>query len=194
MTVQQILKMKGNDILDITSISKLRNIASTLVSAANKRIRRIEKAGIVSPSVAAVENSQGIPRFSTKNKTEIELKNLITEMKRFLKSETSTVKGARTCQSNVKAGLEKQLGIKIPDNRFADFFKVFSQLRDIMPEVKLRSMKYSAMEKTAEYMIDNPTADIESILLKMRDDLQKEYERQTMDLSDMYDTGNFFDL
>lgn len=194
MTVKQILAMKPQDILNISSVKELRSIANTLASAANKRIKRIEKENIVSPAVQKVEKSQGIPRFSIANKNEVGLKNIIAEMKSFLGDKTSNVKGARTWQKNVKTALEKQLNIKIPDNRFADFFDTFSRLRDIMPEAKLRSMKYNTMETIAEYMTEHPRDSIDEIVAKMQDVIRNEYEKQTHNLSDISGTGNFFDF
>ena len=92
LTIENILSM------DIDKFNKLKEpdlkkIVGRLVSAANKRIRRMESAGIESPALSGVKRSGGT--FSVKDKNLDQLRSEYARAKRFLTSKTSTIKGAK---------------------------------------------------------------------------------------------------
>ena len=64
--------------------------ARRLVSLANKRLRRLEKAGMTeNPAYKALNGKY----FSVKGKTQAQIQSLIREMNKFIKAATSTVRG-----------------------------------------------------------------------------------------------------
>lgn len=64
--------------------------ARRLVSLANKRLRRLEKAGMTeNPAYKALNGKY----FSVKGKTQAQIQSLIREMDKFVKAATSTVRG-----------------------------------------------------------------------------------------------------
>lgn len=129
---KQVLNVTGLSTQDILSISPqqlknlgesdLRRLSTRLVSSANKRLRRIEQAGVESPALREVKESGGA--FSVKGKSYNQLQHEFARARRFFKSKTSTVQGSRKYTqkfNDFTQGLDpsKQKG----------FFDVLSKLR-----------------------------------------------------------------
>lgn len=92
LTIQDIMNM-DYDIINKMNISDLRRVSSRLVSASNKRIRRLEKneIGRLSPAYVSIEKRGG--QFSNVGKNINQLRSQFIEMKQFLEKKTSTIKG-----------------------------------------------------------------------------------------------------
>lgn len=106
------MSMKVKDILQLsdTAINKmsrkeLAQVTSILASAGNKRIARIEKAGVTSPAVQSVKSHEG--KFSVKGKNTNQLRSEFARARNFMQNTTSTVKGARASARK----MEKTLGL-----------------------------------------------------------------------------------
>ena len=96
MSIKDILKMP---IQQINSMNRadLSAVASRLVSASNKRIRRLEASpnGKMSPSYLSYKK-RGKP-FSVKGKDVNQLRNEMKQMKKFLSQKTSSVSDDFNC-------------------------------------------------------------------------------------------------
>lgn len=106
------MSMKVKDVLRLSDIQinkmsrrELAQVTSILASAANKRIARIEKAGVTSPAVANVKSHEG--RFSVKGKNTNQLRGEFARARNFMSNVTSTVKGAKSSARQI----EKNLGL-----------------------------------------------------------------------------------
>ena len=102
-----------NDIMnmDIRKFNKLtepelRKVVGRLVSASNKRIRRMESAGIETPALRKVNKSGGV--FSVRDKNLNQLRSEFVRAKSFLQSPTSSIKGYKETQKKTIEGLKKQ--------------------------------------------------------------------------------------
>lgn len=106
------MSMKVKDVLRLSDVQinkmsrkELAQVTSILSSAANKRIARIEKAGVTSPAVANVKSHEG--RFSVKGKNTNQLRGEFARARNFMSNTTSTVRGAKSSARQI----EKNLGL-----------------------------------------------------------------------------------
>ena len=97
--------------------------ASKVFSAANKRIKRIQEAGVLSPAVEGIMDKGG--KFSAKGKDRNELLHEYARAVSFMNLKTSSLSGARTYEQN----LEKRVG-KITPNKRKLLFDVFRRLEE----------------------------------------------------------------
>lgn len=122
------MNVKGLKIKDILNIdldtfnslneSELRAVTSRLVSASNKRIRRLEKYKLNTPSYQHLGDSK---RFSTKlgniskQQKVNRLRILFSNMRSFLTSETSTIGGYKKFINKTYQRLSKELNLSVKD-------------------------------------------------------------------------------
>lgn len=122
------------------SIEELRKTIGQLGSIANKRITRIQTAGIYSPAVKALQESMDTdtPSFSTTKGVDYsngsvainQLRARLAQIKKFLDSETSTVTGARQYKSDV----ESRLGLEnASEKALSVIWRVISTVKEINP-------------------------------------------------------------
>lgn len=104
MKVKEVLKLSDVQINKM-SRRELAQVTSILASAANKRIARIEKAGVTSPAVANIKKHDG--KFSVKGKNTNQLRSEFARARSFMTNVTSTVKGAKASARQI----EKNLGL-----------------------------------------------------------------------------------
>lgn len=169
--------------------NELAKVVSKLASAANKRTKRLIQSGVPSPAlIGRVE--RGKVKFSVKGKNVDELKKEYLEVKSYLSSETSTVKGARKVMNTVIDTLKNKKGIEITENQYKDFFKIYERVKEVDPYISSQSMKYKVFEAISNKMdYANPDDVIDSVI----DDLENLYE-QSMKESDDYDLSRFFEI
>ena len=101
LSIQDIIDMDWRDINKLNE-RELRELSMRLNSAANKRLRRLEKSGMDewSPAYSHIKKSGG--DFSVKGKdTKVAIKNEIQRASDFLRSKTSTDKGTKEYRENV---------------------------------------------------------------------------------------------
>ena len=105
LSIENILSM---DIKEFNKVSEpdLKKLVGRLVSAGNKRIRRMEEAGMESPALKRVKKSGGV--ISVKGKTTDELKTEFLRAKEFLTSKTSTIKGYKDVIKTTLNEMKKQ--------------------------------------------------------------------------------------
>ena len=99
--IQDIIDMDWRDINRLSE-KELRELSMRLNSAANKRLRRLEKSGQSewSPAYKHIKRSGG--DFSVKGKdTKVAIKNEIQRASDFLRAKTSTDKGTKEYKENV---------------------------------------------------------------------------------------------
>ncbi len=116
--------MKVKDILRLSDIQinkmsrrELAQVTSILSSAANKRIARIEKAGVTSPAVSNIKRHDG--KFSVKGKNTNQLRSEFARARNFMQNATSSVRGAKASAKQIEKNLglgkrEKKTGKAVP--------------------------------------------------------------------------------
>lgn len=136
LKVADILNMNWNTIKQLDR-SNMARVVGRLVSAANKRLRRLQKAKLTNtPAYSYVMDSGGF--FSVKGKSEKEIQKELTRLRGFLSPDvtTNTVRGARKVENRVKAKFEfyttdskgRKTLKKFTDTQRKKFWKAYRQL------------------------------------------------------------------
>ena len=206
------MNVKGLKIKDIMNIdldafnnlneSQLRSITSRLVSASNKRIRRLKERDINSPAIRGLGE---LNQFSTKLDKNVtpqnrvnQLRHTFAKIRNFMSSETSTISGYNKFVKRVKTKLAQDLGMTYTDvDKKLNVGKMFDLLHKAQKDGLISSYRHSAgslqgREIITEKIIDNPDMsyeDLKKILqeesdLKYEESEQAEQQKQTEDIED----------
>lgn len=131
---QDINKILNQSLESVMSMSRqeLARETSKLVSAANKRLRRMEKRGISTPATAYIYEHGG--KFSVAGKNLEQVREEYQRVKGFLESETSTFQGFRKWEKGLSNTLKERTGIDY--NSFTEdekrlFWKAYSKLEEL---------------------------------------------------------------
>ena len=110
---------------------KLRAEARRLVSMANKRLKRIEEQNLIESPAYKKWIEDGGQKFGIRGKSMEEVKQEVARMDKFLRMQTSTVKGAKQYFKNVA----KEVGIKKFDD-FTDLQRKLNTFFDTTAKIK----------------------------------------------------------
>lgn len=185
MKVGDILNMRGQDVVSL-NLSDLRKVVGRLVSAGNKRIRRLEKAGLTPPALGRVKRSGGA--FSTKGKTLNDLRAEFVRAREFLKSGQSTVSGYKKQLKETEKRF-KERGIDVVPGTVGKLFSIYERLKETNPEISSRAFKYTALKSIANEIRIESGKTTDEILSDMRDELRRQYEMNEdidQDVSDFF--------
>ena len=121
----------------VDKIKELKAEANRLVSLANKRVRRLEKNNLQSTPAYQAYIATGGKTFSTKGKDYNQLQSELSRLRRFIDSETSTVKGVNSYLKEIA----KNTGIKYKNltelRQKADkFFELSSKIEQYLRHVE----------------------------------------------------------
>lgn len=107
-----------------------------LTATANKRIERLEKNGLESSPAYQKWLADGEVKFSVKGKDYNQLQKEVARLKRFLNSETSTVRGVnRTLKEMAKNTGIKYKNLKDLRTKSAKFFELASKVEQYLRTV-----------------------------------------------------------
>ena len=186
--VKQYLDMSASEFSKLKE-KELRKVVQTLADAGNKRIKRMNEAGLKSPALNYIEHSKGGAHFSPKGKKLNQLRAEYIREKNFLTAETGNIKGARKFIKDSVQGFYEKSGIKISEKDFQDIMEIYEDIKRADPSVT--SYKYHFIESvSAEYENGATNAeDIKTRLFNRREEIYKEkVERENSDDS----ISNFF--
>ena len=185
MTISDIM---GMDIRDFNRLkeSDLRAVTSRLVSASNKRIRRLESKSIKSPAYRSlgtdVRFSTKLPKGTTREQRVNRLRQEFSRARSFLSSKTSTMAGYKEYISDIKTEISKSLG---KDVSGVDIGKAFERLHKLQERGAIPSSagikgsskgSIHARDFIVEKMIDNPEISDEEIFDLTQEDYNDYYE------------------
>ena len=185
---------KGKSIEDILNIDygafkslserELRQAVSRLSSAANKRIQRLEKSKLLTPSLIEVRESGG--KFGTKNKSTSMLQAEFFRAKMFLKSGSSTVKEAKFISESARKQIENVYDIKFDNEQYNKLLQAFYDgfLED--REYQAQRMRYAVLYK--QFGID-PKKDTDDRI----EEVKKITELMVNELSRRIKPGDVYD-
>lgn len=111
--VKKILKLTAYQVMKLSD-ENLKKYVSTMNAAANKRIKRAKSQGYTS---GVIERITGRPegKFSIKGKdTRAKLEAAFMDVKQFLESKTSTVRGIKASQDKMFKELAKKVNPDLP--------------------------------------------------------------------------------
>ena len=117
-------------------VKQFRAEASRKASLANKRIQRLEKAGLKDSPAYQRYIKDGGQRFGVKGKTYREVQSEVARLDRFISSQTSTIKGVNT----VLKEMAENTGIKYKNltelrAKSAKFFELSSKVEQYLRTV-----------------------------------------------------------
>jgi len=170
MNIQQILKIDPNDIAKMNR-SDLARIVRPLVSASNKRIRRLQasETGRMSPSIAP-ESMTGGKQFSIRGQNLNQLRNSYAKMKQYLNNRTSSLTGFKAYRNEVS----KRIGGKLSYEQEKQFWETYNKLREQNHSGLFNTLSSSQIQKklyrtyqTKKFNID----DIQNLTAQERSDL-----------------------
>lgn len=198
-----IIDVRGMSIQDIQNldpdfISKLgeadlRKISNRLVSAVNKRIRRLEKAGIESPALSSYKKKNY--HFSTKGKNRNKLLEQHKLLTGFLGLKTSSVRGATKVRKEVLNRFE------IPNmskKRESEIWYIYNRYREENSGVVGSTLSSEQLIKELFSESNNhlQNADLESAFRKKANEMyERKIEEDTLDLDSLFegfDIEDFF--
>ena len=143
--LRDVYDMSYNEFSSL-SVKDLRKVVSRLSSAANKRIKRLENAELVSPALLEVKESGG--KFGTKGKSEEALKAEFFRLKNFFKAESSTVKGARSLEKNAKEVIKNVYGVDLDDTEYKKILSGYYDGYNIDNQYQAQKLRYGVLYKT----------------------------------------------
>lgn len=190
MTVRELLDI---DISDVNKFNEktLRAAVQTLSSTANKRVRRINNAGVVSPAVRAAEQ-QG--KFTPKGKNRNQLLSEFVRTVNFLQSETSTVKGARKFTDKIRKnlGMNKTATADEINNENKNYWNTYTDLYNKAQNLWTHSRLGSL--RVQEIITDIRAEHFNETWQKISDRAQAELDKLYIEESAPNGTAEFFDF
>lgn len=197
---KQALNLTGVDLRKMNR-SELSKIVSTLASAGNKRIVRLEKAG--------QPITQAVRKFSVAGKTKNELMKEFTRVKNFMNAKTQSLSGQRQIARDVSRGLaERTIGKKVNKLEYGEktkfkkiireydqmlsgsyrgtnnkttFWRAYERLKERNPIIAQKGYKYKILEKQAQIMKNAPsisTARLTDRMQKVFDEMYIEEQNE----------------
>lgn len=209
------MNVKGLSIQDIMNIdldtfnklneSELRHITSRLVSAGNKRIRRLKEKEINSPALQGLGKEQ---TFSTKLSQDTSKQQRVNKLRQefararnFLTSETSTITGYKNYSDRTTGRIAKELNIdketledKLGKNGINKLFNLhhWAQQNGYISSYRKSKGSLQGRNVIAEILIDNPDAseeDIKAWFENTADALYKDQQKK-IDIEDETEESN----
>ena len=182
-SIKDIMKMSVDD-FQRYSPAEQREFVSRLASAANKRIRSLEKKGVDTPALINIRLSGG--KLSVRGKEGEALISEFFRARSFLKSPTSTVKGWNKVLKGVEKAFNEMKGIYLPgtDIKYSNAmmgnaFALYDILSRTDPILMQGKEKYKIASKIAEFMYSgNTVRNYEEVMNMTLSYLQNQYERE----------------
>lgn len=196
---EYIMSRKKQKIIDVTGLStsnilnrefeelnklstkNLKAVTSRLVSSANKRLKRIEKANLTQlniPYKKVMEEG----KFSVKGKNRNQVLQEYARAKEYLESKTSSVSGYKSYRQKVK----DRLGIpEMSDEEELDFWNMYN---DINAHSKYNKdvLGSNQMQRIVAKMVDEGKSK-KQILSKLRYTYQQEQKQRSRELNELLD-------
>lgn len=129
-------KLDFSDYMKAGEVKENRKKISRLVSLANKRLKRLENAGLDDSPAYQKWVEAGAVKFSVKGKDHNELQRELSRLKNFIESETSTVRGVNNVlkQMAQNTGIEYSNMQDLKDNA-KTFFELSSKVEQYLRNV-----------------------------------------------------------
>lgn len=189
LSVNDILNLPGEEFNKL-NLSDMRKVVSRLVSAGNKRIRRLEKADLHPTILDTLAKSGG--KFSTKGKNLNQLRAEFVRAKQFLSKETSTVTGYKKVLKEIaKKYAEK--GVNISTKGIEKMWSIYARLKDLNPTIAGKNMKYSVLNEISNYITTKPGVTVDDAVNALKDVAQKTYEEMEGERNRGESVSDFFE-
>lgn len=144
-----------------------RREARRLVSLANKRLKRIEKQGLIESPAYKKFIEDGGQKFSIRGKNTEEVKQEVARMNDFIKKQTSTVTGTKKYLDNVakSVGIVKFDNYKELQGQLNTFFRGVDKVREYLQNSKEVSVAigYSKIFEVVSDYVEEVEVELDSI-------------------------------
>ena len=185
LSIDDILSMSTNEVSKL-NLSDLRKVVGRLVSAGNKRLRRLESKGVSTPATEFIKRSGG--PLTTKGKNVNELRAEFRRAKTFLRAKSGSLKRITKRTKNVTKALQKA-GVKSITHENSDrLFKLYDRIKELDPGVQSKSLKYKVMDEIGEMLDGAQDTDVVNMIMDTLTDL---YESLIFDEQEM---NGFYDI
>ena len=189
LSIKDILNMDWSDLNAFTN-KELKQITSRLVSAANKRVRRLEGSSLGTSSMAYQSVERRGRMFSVKGKNVNQVRNEFKLASNFLKMKTSTVSGWKSYQKDVATKMKSASGIDInkwSDDNKSKMWKVYRKFE----EQHGGEFKKGDSDRIIQYLLETldktETMSEDELLNSINDEWESMYEDQDEDMDDYFD-------
>ena len=191
------MNVKGMSIHDIMNIDldtfnkmsekELKSVTSRLVSAGNKRIRRLKAKDINSPALRSLGEQDA---FSVKLKKDMNKKQRVNairqefaKIRNFLSAKTSTIKGYKAYSKKMRKEISEATGIPEKDidaNRLFDTLHKMQEMGMVSAE---RGTKGSIQARNiiAEKLVENPELSLENLIDDVDEAYTEWYEKSELE-------------
>lgn len=183
MTIKEALSLEPEQIMKLKK-DELKKVVSTMASAANKRIKNLNKNNLSTPSLDSVNRSGG--KFTTRNKNINQLRSEYSRVSAFLNAKTSTVKGAK----KVIKDIEKRIGGHLKPHEMKNLWEAYRRIEELDPNF-LKMYGSSQMQQYLRDEIVSGNNEISELINKGVMAINKNYEDQAVNYDEM---DEFFEL
>lgn len=190
LSIKDIMNMDWADVTKLTR-KELATVTSRLVSASNKRLRRLEQSDFIgeSPAYRSVKERTGEVRFSVKGKKHGQIERTFKEAKHFLSLKTSTISGYNKVLKNVRETINTKIGRKVT---MTDVSKLFNTLHKAQELGLVDKRGSKGSEVAVGFIVDmlerNPDKSVDDLINEFDDYASNLYEEEFTD----YDEDDFF--
>ena len=199
LKISDILNMDWSDLNAFTK-KELKQITSRLVSAGNKRIRRLQKHNINSPAMQGLGKekvfSTKLSKDTSKQQRVNKLRSEFARARSFLTSESSTIGGYKKFVKKTRQRIAKELNIpektiekKLNIGRLFDMLHK-AQERGLVSSYRGSKGSLQARNIIAEILIDNPDVTEDNLMDWLEEQTDELYEDQ----EELEDETEEFDL
>lgn len=186
MKIEEILDLEPGELMKLNK-RELSKIVSQMSGVANKRIKRLKKSGV--PSKALSNISRG-GTFGVKDKNINQLRAEFKRARGFLKSKSSTVRGAK----KVNADMAKSIGGELAPQQLKDFWTAYNRLYEIEPNFVREYGSTQIQQFLRNELVENGY-DVDELVFRGIDRINELYENAMNEDEDYYnDLGEFFEL
>lgn len=201
LSIDDIMNKDWNDLAKLNLVD-LKALTQRLVSASNKRLKRLESSNVGDYSSALQGRKKSGGRFSTKGKNINELRSEFRKAKTFLKSKTSTITGTRKVINTMSkkitgSGLDKVGGFK-SERTYKRFWNLYHDLEQtqngligiVGGSAEVQKIVYDAMKNNRSNA--GAIKEINQRLDELYEDLNDDYNFDDEDDEDVFNIDDLF--
>lgn len=182
-SIKDIMSMPISE-LQKYSPAQQREIVSRLASAANKRIRSLEKKNVETPALINIKMNGG--KISVKGKIGDELLSEFYKARSFLRSPTSTIKGWNKVVKGIEKAFNEMKNIYLPGTdikynnaMMGNAFALYDIMSKTDPLLMQGRDKYKIASKIAEFMYSgNTVRNYDEVIDMTLSYLKTQYEQE----------------
>lgn len=172
-STKQILAMDVKTFNALTE-GELRTLVTRISSAANKRIRTLEKLPFQTPALSIAKKYGG--HFTSTGKKDLaQLRIEFTRIRNFMSTPTSQKKGAEEYISKMQSALA-DAGLPMSPEQIGQMWTVYEKLKERFPKISDEENKYKVLEEITKRL--EKGQDTKNVIRNMRRLLKKSYEEE----------------